>query len=244
MENENGQKKMGELSPVNIPIQMLSLRDTMGRITPIRFRFQMAEDTVETMEVQKVISHDEKNYVGIREKQFICSAKVSDGKGSWRSGTMWGARNGRYSSSWHDGWEDLYFPCGCKQRLFKLERFLPGECAGEKRDLRSVPSIVGGDQEKRHGIVLAKSTPAKKYGIQTGEAIVTARQKCPELVVVPPDYGLYVKASRAFMGKLKQYCDNVIQYSIDEAWCVFDGFENLYGRGLFQTGQSPYPVPG
>lgn len=102
---------------------------------------------------------------------------------------------------------------------------------GEKEDLRHIPSIVGGDQEKRHGIVLAKSTPAKKYGIQTGEAIVTARQKCPGLVVVPPDYGLYVKASRAFINKLKQYSDNVIQYSIDEAWCVLDGFEKLYGRG-------------
>ncbi len=102
---------------------------------------------------------------------------------------------------------------------------------GEKVDLRQIPSIVGGDQEKRHGIVLAKSVPAKKYGIQTGEAIVTARQKCPELVVIPPDYGLYVKASRAFINKLKKYCDNVIQYSIDEAWAVFDGFESLYGRG-------------
>lgn len=102
---------------------------------------------------------------------------------------------------------------------------------GESPDLRRIPSIVGGDQEKRHGIVLAKSTPAKKYGIQTGEAIVTALQKCPNLVVIPPDYGLYVNASRAFMNKLKQYCDHVIQYSIDEAWAVFDGFESLYGRG-------------
>lgn len=102
---------------------------------------------------------------------------------------------------------------------------------GKRQDLRDVPSIIGGDQEKRHGIVLAKSTPAKKYGIQTGETIVTAIQKCPNLVVVPPDYGLYVKASRAFIHKLKQYSDDVIQYSIDEAWCVFDGFEELYGRG-------------
>ena len=102
---------------------------------------------------------------------------------------------------------------------------------GEKEDLREIPSIVGGDQEKRHGIVLAKSVPAKKYGIQTGEAIVTALQKCPELVVIPPDYGLYVTASRAFISKLKKYSDNVIQYSIDEAWAVFDGFESLYGRG-------------
>lgn len=102
---------------------------------------------------------------------------------------------------------------------------------GEKVDLRQIPSIVGGDQEKRHGIVLAKSVPAKKYGIHTGEAIVTALQKCPSLVVVPPDYGLYVNASRAFINKLRQYSDKVIQYSIDEAWVVFDGFESLYGKG-------------
>lgn len=102
---------------------------------------------------------------------------------------------------------------------------------GEKTDLREVPSIVGGDQEKRHGIVLAKSVPAKKFGIQTGEAIVTALQKCPNLIVVPPDYGLYVSASRAFINKLKKYSDQVIQYSIDEAWMVLDGFESLYGQG-------------
>lgn len=102
---------------------------------------------------------------------------------------------------------------------------------GEQTDLRQIPSIVGGDQEKRHGIVLAKSVPAKKYGIQTGEPIVSALQKCPDLVVVPPDYGLYVNASRAFIHKLKQYTDTVIQYSIDEAWAVFDGFESLYGKG-------------
>ena len=100
-----------------------------------------------------------------------------------------------------------------------------------EQDLREIPSIVGGDQEKRHGIVLAKSNPAKKYGIRTGEAIVTALQKCPGLVIVPPDYGLYVTASRAFINKLKQYTDTVIQYSIDEAWMVFDGYESLYGQG-------------
>lgn len=102
---------------------------------------------------------------------------------------------------------------------------------GEKTDLRLIPSIVGGDQEKRHGIVLAKSVPAKKYDIKTGEAIVTAKQKCPGLVVIPPDYGLYVSASRAFIEKLRQYTDQVIQYSIDEAWAVFDGYEKLYGQG-------------
>ncbi|MCM1415065.1 MAG: DNA polymerase IV [bacterium] len=101
---------------------------------------------------------------------------------------------------------------------------------GEKEDIRLIPSIVGGDQEKRHGIVLAKSTPAKKYGIRTGEPVVAAKRKCPGLVIVPPDYALYVKSSRAFMKILREYSDNVIQYSIDEAWVVFEGFGKLYGR--------------
>lgn len=101
---------------------------------------------------------------------------------------------------------------------------------GEKEDIRQVPSIVGGDQEKRHGIVLAKSTPAKKFGIQTGEPVAAAKRKCPGLVIVPPDYGLYVTCSRAFIRILQEYSDQVIQYSIDEAWVVFDGFEKLYGR--------------
>lgn len=100
---------------------------------------------------------------------------------------------------------------------------------GEKTDLREIPSVVGGDQESRHGIVLAKSTPAKKFKIQTGESIVTAREKCPKLVVVPPDYSLYVSASRALMELLEGYSDQVVEYSIDEAWVEFTGFENLYG---------------
>ena len=101
---------------------------------------------------------------------------------------------------------------------------------GESEDLRRAPSIVGGDQEKRHGIVLAKSIPAKQFGIQTGEPLVSARRKCPDLIVIPPDYGLYVRASRALMKLLRRYSDQVIPYSIDEAWVIFDGFESLYGR--------------
>lgn len=101
---------------------------------------------------------------------------------------------------------------------------------GEAIDLREIPSIVGGDQESRHGIVLAKSIPAKKYNIQTGEPIVDARRKCPNLVIIPADYGLYVKASKAFINKLHEYCDDVIQYSIDEAWCNFEGYDSLYGK--------------
>ncbi len=102
---------------------------------------------------------------------------------------------------------------------------------GDSRDLRQIPSIVGGNQENRHGIVLAKSIPAKRYGITTGEPVASALQKCPDLAIVPPDYDLYVRASRSLIHKLQQYSDRVIQYSIDEAWMVFEGFESLYGRG-------------
>ena len=59
---------------------------------------------------------------------------------------------------------------------------------GQTLDLRTVPSAVGGDEEKRHGVVLAKSGPAKKYGVHTGESLFAARRKCPELIVTPPDF--------------------------------------------------------
>ena len=63
---------------------------------------------------------------------------------------------------------------------------------GEEKDLREVPSVVAGDKESRHSIILAKSTPAKKYGIQTGEPLFQALEKCPNLEVIQPDYELYV----------------------------------------------------
>lgn len=99
-------------------------------------------------------------------------------------------------------------------------------------DLRNIPSVVGGSQENRHGIVLAKSTPAKKYGIQTGETLVSAKQKCPNLIVVPPDYELYVNCSRKLIELLRELSPTVEQYSIDEAFVDFTGFEKLYGQPL------------
>ena len=68
---------------------------------------------------------------------------------------------------------------------------------GEPTDLRTIPSIIGGSIEDRHGIVLAKSPPAKKHGIVTGEPIIQAMQKCPNLIAYPPDFALYSKCSRA-----------------------------------------------
>lgn len=100
---------------------------------------------------------------------------------------------------------------------------------GETVDLREIPSVVAGDKESRKGIVLAKSTPAKKYGIQTGEPLFQALEKCPDLTVVEPDYGLYVAASRKFVEMLRQFSPCVEQYSIDEAWVDMTGTERLFG---------------
>ena len=100
---------------------------------------------------------------------------------------------------------------------------------GETEDLRDVPSVVAGDKESRHSIILAKSTPAKKYGIQTGEPLFQALEKCPELRIVPPDYPLYVEASRHFVAMLRQFSPCVEQYSIDEAWVDMTGTERLWG---------------
>lgn len=100
---------------------------------------------------------------------------------------------------------------------------------GEELDIRNVPSVVAGDKESRHSIILAKSTPAKKYGIQTGEPLFQALEKCPDLVVVQPDYELYVEASRHFVAMLRQFSPAVEQYSIDEAWVDMTGTERLWG---------------
>ena len=100
---------------------------------------------------------------------------------------------------------------------------------GEEKDLREVPSVVAGDKASRHSIILAKSTPAKKYGIQTGEPLFQALEKCPDLEVIQPDYELYVQASRSFVKMLRQFSPVVEQYSIDEAWVDMTGTERLWG---------------
>ena len=100
---------------------------------------------------------------------------------------------------------------------------------GAKVDLRKIPSAVGGSIEHRHGIILAKSIPSKKYQIQTGESVTDAKKKCPDLVLVPPNYELYEKCSHAFMKILRKYTDVVEQYSIDEAFLDMSGTKELFG---------------
>lgn len=84
--------------------------------------------------------------------------------------------------------------------------------------IREKPVAVCGDPEARHGIVLTKNQHAKKYGVQTGEAIWQAKQKCPSLVVVPPDYPLYLHMSRRMHEILGQYSDKVESFGLDESW--------------------------
>jgi len=95
---------------------------------------------------------------------------------------------------------------------------------GAKRDLRTIPSIIGGDQKSRHGIVLAKSIPAKRYGIRTGEPVANAFRKCPGLVMEPPDHKLYSGYSERLMEFLRSYTPVIEQVSVDE--CYMDFTEN------------------
>jgi DNA polymerase-4 len=99
---------------------------------------------------------------------------------------------------------------------------------GEKIDLREIPSVVGGDEESRHGIVLAKSIPAKKYKIITGEPLFSAKQKYPDLVIVPPTYDLYVRCSNALNEILQQYTPQIQRFSVDESFLDFSNMQHLY----------------
>lgn len=103
---------------------------------------------------------------------------------------------------------------------------------GESLDLRTVPSIVGGDRERRHGVVLAKSIPAKKYGISTGEPIVDALRKCPQLICVPARHDLYSRCSRDFIAVLSRFAPVIEQVSVDEAFADMTGTRLLYGPPL------------
>lgn len=92
---------------------------------------------------------------------------------------------------------------------------------GSKMDLRLVPSIVGGDMSKRHGVVLAKSIPAKAYGITTGEPVANAFRKCPGLITVAPNHDLYHRQSSLLMKYLSEICPDIEQVSIDECYMDF-----------------------
>ncbi|MBD5155920.1 MAG: DNA polymerase IV [Oscillibacter sp.] len=96
-------------------------------------------------------------------------------------------------------------------------------------ELREVPVAVCGDPESRKGIILAKNEPAKKFGVRTAETIWQARQKCPELILLPPHHDLYRDFSRTINEIYGQYTDLVEPFGIDESWLDITGSMHLFG---------------
>lgn len=101
---------------------------------------------------------------------------------------------------------------------------------GSKIDIRTIPAIIGGDESQRHGVVLAKSTIAKQFGIKTGEPIYFARKKCPSIQIFKSDFNVYKKHSNALYNLLLEYTEKIERFSIDE--CFLDITEYLSGRKL------------
>ena len=95
-------------------------------------------------------------------------------------------------------------------------------------DIRLIPSAISGDPANRTGVILAKSIPAKQYGIRTGEPVGMALKKCPDLFLARPDFKLYEKNSRAFMDICRRYAPVVEKFSIDECFLDMTGTDKLY----------------
>ncbi|MGN0968552.1 MAG: DNA polymerase IV, partial [Oscillospiraceae bacterium] len=96
-------------------------------------------------------------------------------------------------------------------------------------ELRDRPVAVCGDPESRHGIILAKNEPAKRYGVKTAETIWQARSKCPDLVLLPAHHGEYRKYSKLINALYERYTDLVEPFGIDESWLDVTGSMHLFG---------------
>lgn len=99
-------------------------------------------------------------------------------------------------------------------------------------EYRTIPFAVGGDEEMRHGIILAKNDCAKKFGIKTGESLLSARQKCPDLKVVKPNFELYDEYCTAVRNLYCEYTDQVEPFGMDESWLDTSGSISLFGDGV------------
>ena len=103
---------------------------------------------------------------------------------------------------------------------------------GYPEDIREIPSAIAGDPKSRHGIILAKSFPAKKYSIQTAMTLMEAKRRCPELKIFPPSHGLYSKCSDKMFDLLSEYSDTIERFSIDECWMDYTGSIKLFGEPM------------
>ncbi|MDR1797003.1 MAG: DNA polymerase IV [Clostridiales Family XIII bacterium] len=104
--------------------------------------------------------------------------------------------------------------------------------AGGAQDIRRIPSAIAGDPRARHGIILAKSEPAKQYGIKTAMTLAEARRRCPGLALYPPDHALYRAYSDRMYALLSEYTDVIERFSIDECWLDYTGSEKIFGAPL------------
>ena len=96
-------------------------------------------------------------------------------------------------------------------------------------ELKGKPVAVGGSVEDRHGIILAKTAEAKKFGVTTGEPIWQAEKKCPGLIIVPPHFDIYAKYSSLARDIYRRYTDKIEPMGLDEAWCDITGSILLFG---------------
>ena len=100
---------------------------------------------------------------------------------------------------------------------------------GSNVDIRNTYAVIGGDEKARHGIVLAKSMPAKKRGVVTAETLFSAKKKCPNLKVYPPNYNFYKKMSDSMLNLIGKYSPDIEQMSIDECFLDYTPVKHLYG---------------
>ncbi len=128
----------------------------------------------------------------------------------------------------------IYLPAGFVEKVIlhsDLNSFYASVECLHRPEIRDKPVAVCGSQSTRHGIVLAKNNIAKKSGVKTGEAIWQAKSKCPELVVVHPNYALYLKFSNEARRIYKDYTDCVEPFGIDENWLDVTRSAGLFGNG-------------
>lgn len=124
----------------------------------------------------------------------------------------------------------IYFHIDVNNAFLSWEALYRMRELGETEDIRLMDAIIGGDISKRHGVVLAKSMSAKRYGIRTGEPVVSAQKKCPGIHSFKPHMEYYRKCSKELMELFQKYAPIVDQYSVDEAFLDMTGTYALYGE--------------
>lgn len=120
------------------------------------------------------------------------------------------------------GMDRVIYHCDCNSFYCSVELLSHPE-------LRRVPTAVCGDPKSRHGIILAKNEPAKQLGVRTAETIWQARQKCPDLVLLPAHRGLYYEYSKKVNAIYDRFTDLIEPFGIDESWLDVTGTLHLFG---------------